>query len=313
MKAGDWRPQVTAENLAARAQLLTQFREFFAQRSVLEVETPLLCAGTVTDPTLDPIAVDQRWLQTSPEYAMKRMLAAGSGAIYQVCKAFRQDEVGMQHNPEFSLLEWYQPGYTLDQMMREVAELVGAIVCATDWQTFTYRELFQHYLQIDPFEIDTEQLKAFAQQRVDVSFEEGSRDLWLNLLLSHLIEPQLTSLGMVFVHDYPASQAALARLRPDGSQLVAERFELYVDGLELANGYRELTDPGEQMQRFERDCQLLRMADKPTRPIDFLMLQAMQSGLPDCCGVALGIDRLLMRQLGISDMAEVLAFPWQRA
>jgi lysyl-tRNA synthetase class 2 len=313
LKAGDWRPKVAAEHLVARGQLLTQLREFFAQRSVLEVETPLLCAGTVTDPTIDPIAVDQRWLQTSPEYAMKRLLAAGSGPIYQICKAFRQGEAGVRHNPEFSLLEWYQPGYTLDQMMREVAELVGAVVCVSDWQIFTYRELFHHFLQIDPFEIDTEQLKVFALQRLDASFEEGSRDLWLDLILSHLIEPQLVGLGMVFVHDYPASQAALARLRPDGTALVAERFELYVDGLELANGYRELTDPGEQMQRFERDNQLLRLAGKPARPVDFMLLQAMQSGLPDCSGVALGIDRLLMSRLGVSELAEVLAFPWQRA
>jgi lysyl-tRNA synthetase class 2 len=313
LKAGDWRPKIAPEHLLARGQLLAQIREFFAQRSVLEVETPLLCAGTVTDPALDPIAVDQRWLQTSPEYAMKRMLAAGSGPIYQVCKAFRHAEVGVQHNPEFSMLEWYRPGYTLDQMMKEVAELVGDILCVSGWQSFTYRELFQHFLQIDPFEIDTEQLKAFALQRLDVSFDEGSRDLWLDLILSHLIEPQLGGLGLVFVHDYPASQAALARLRPAGSQLVAERFELYVDGLELANGYRELTDPAEQIQRFERDNQLLRLAGKPTRPIDFMLLQAMQSGLPDCSGVALGIDRLLMRLLGVSELADVLSFPWQRA
>jgi lysyl-tRNA synthetase class 2 len=313
LKASDWQPVMVAEALAARSRLLAQIRGFFAERSVLEVETPLLCAGTITDPNIDPMALDGRWLQTSPEYAMKRLLAAGSGPIYQVCKAFREGESGPQHNPEFSLLEWYRPGFTLGQLMKEVAELVGQVLSSKSAQSFSYRELFQHFLQIDPFTIETNELAAFAKQRIDVNFAQGNHDLWLNLLLSHLIQPQLVGLGMVFVHDFPPSQAALARLRPGGEQLVAERFELYSDGIELANGYRELTDPAEQLQRFERDNQLLRLAGKPARPVDFRLLQALQAGLPDCSGVALGIDRLLMNQMGASDLAEVISFAWQRA
>jgi len=309
----DWRPTADPAALEARARLLAQIRDFFARRSVLEVETPLLSANTVTDPNIEPMAVDQRWLQTSPEYAMKRLLAAGSGPIYQLCKAFRVGEAGPRHNPEFSLLEWYRPDFTLQQLMAEVADLVGSLLPRADWLSFTYRELFRKFLDIDPFTVELDALRALSLQHIDLSFDEADRDVWLDLLLTHLIEPQLAGLGAVFVQDYPASQAALARLRQDGEVQVAQRFELYIDGLELANGYCELTDADELAQRFARDNRQLQANGSAARPVDRRLLLAMQAGLPDCSGVALGVDRLLMLQLGATGLGEVLSFDWQRA
>ena len=308
-----WQPGTSQAALAARAGLLTRVRKFFQQRGVLEVETPLLCAGTVTDPNITPIACADRWLQTSPEYPMKRLLAAGSGPIYQVCKAFRLAEAGTRHNPEFTLLEWYRPGFSLADLMDEVGELVSEILGRQHFQHCTYQKLFQDYLQLDPFTIDTASLETFARERLDISFEPDHRDVWLDLLLSHLIEPQLAERGLLFVYDYPATQAALARLREDGGHVVAERFELYVDGVELANGYCELTDAAEQAARFARDNELLTQAGSAPREIDERLLQALGQGLPACSGVALGLDRLLMLLTGAASVADVLSFDWDRA
>ena len=299
--------------LAARAGLLTQVREFFQQRGVLEVETPLLGAGTITDPNITPMACGERWLQTSPEYAMKRLLAAGSGPIYQVCKAFRHGEAGTRHNPEFTLLEWYRPHFTLAELMQEVATLVSEILHRESWERCSYQQLFQDYLQLDPFTEDSASLEAFARERLELSFEPDHRDVWLDLLLSHLIEPQLASRGLLFVYDYPPSQAALARLRRDGEHVVAERFELYVDGVELANGYCELTDAAEQAARFARDNELLTQAGSAPRAVDERLLQALEQGLPACSGVALGLDRLLMVLTEAASLADVMSFDWDRA
>lgn len=308
--ADDWLPSAPRAALAARAELLKTLRAFFDARGVLEVETPLLCSGTITDPAIDPVGCDGRWLQTSPEYPMKRLLAAGSGPIYQVCKAFRGGEAGPRHNPEFTLLEWYRPGFSLSGLMDEVAELVQAILGARDVQVLTYRQLFKNTLGLDPHTISREALEDFARQRLDYSGGDESRDTWLDLLLTHLVEPQLK--GLVLVHDYPASQAALARLRDEGEVVVAERFELYVDGVELANGYFELTDPAEQRARFEADNLALVVRGEQPRPLDERLLAAMESGLPDCAGVALGLDRLLMMKLGCDSLDEVLSFDWRR-
>jgi lysyl-tRNA synthetase class 2 len=313
MTGDGWRPGATPATLAARAGLLARIREFFQRRGVLEVETPLLCASTVTDPNITPIASADRWLQTSPEYAMKRLLAAGSGPIYQICKAFRQAESGSRHNPEFTLLEWYRPGFSLADLMDEVGELASEILGRQDCQRCTYQQLFQDYLQLDPFTTDTASLEIFARERLDISFEPDHRDVWLDLLLSHLIEPQLVERGLLFVYDYPATQAALSRLREDGEHVVAERFELYVDGVELANGYCELTDATEQAARFARDNELLVQAGSVPRVIDERLLQALEQGLPACSGVALGVDRLLMVLTGADSLAEVISFDWDRA
>ena len=287
---------------------------------MLEVDTPLLCSSGITDPAIEPLIVSAgdvvaapRYLQTSPEYAMKRLLAAGSGAIFQLAKAFRDGEAGRRHNPEFTLLEWYRPGFDHHQLMAELAELVQQCIGSRPWSKTSYRQLFEDELGIDPLAADIADLQALARERIDVGSLQGGRDLWLDLLLSHCIEPALARRGMCFVHDYPASQAALARLVEVDGQMVAQRFELYVDGMELANGYFELGSPAEQRRRFEQDNRLRRERGQSERPIDTHLLAALEAGLPDCSGVALGVDRLLMLACGATDIREVLSFDWERS
>lgn len=292
-------------------------RAFFAARDVLEVETPLLATSGVTDPAIEPLTVTPvtdssvRYLQTSPEYAMKRLLAAYGEPVFQICKAFREAEAGPRHNPEFSLLEWYRPGYDHHQMMDEVAALLTACLGDLPLRKVSYRELFQSELKIDAFKASPTELETVARQHLDLGDLSGDRDLWLDLLMSHLIEPQLK--GMCLVYDYPASQAALARLVSNGDEQVAQRFEVYVDGMELANGYYELRDAPEQRRRFEADNVRRRERGLLQRPVDEHLLAALVKGLPPCSGVALGIDRLLMLLVGASHIREVLTFDWARA
>ena len=314
----NWQPAASHETLKARAALLGSLRDFFYRRNILEVETPLLCSRGVTDPALEPLIVssgealsDPRYLQTSPEYAMKRLLAAGSGPIYQICKAFRDGEVGGRHNPEFSMLEWYQPGFDHHQLMAEVADLVCH--CLGQQQSvryFSYRELFVNFLNIDPFTAPLLKLESLARGEIDVGFSSRERDVWLDLIMSHLIEPRLKEWDLCFVYDYPASQAALARIVLQDGVEVGQRFELYLKGMELANGYCELTDHLEQRQRFVADNLRRKTLGQPQRALDENLLAALEHGLGACSGVALGVDRLLMKACGISDIREVLAFDW---
>jgi lysyl-tRNA synthetase class 2 len=314
-----WRPSADSGRLRARAELLAAIRTFFRERGVLEVETPLLCSTGVTDPAIEPLLVERgasvarpRYLQTSPEYAMKRLLAAGSGPVFQITKAFRDGEAGSRHNPEFTLLEWYRPGYDHHRLMAEVAALICHCLGDRPEQRITYRQLFLDCLGLDPFTASVEELQAFARARIEVGALAGDRDFWLDLLLSHLIEPQLSRRGICFVYDYPASQAALARIVESGGVAVGQRFELYVDGMELANGYHELTDAAEQRRRFDRDNARRREHGLPERPLDENLLAALAHGLPGCSGVALGVDRLLMLATGATDIRDVLAFDWSR-
>lgn len=315
-----WQPGASIDTLFARAALLAKIRTFFTARSVLEVETPLLCSTGITDPAIEPLIVASgasvgpaRYLQTSPEYAMKRLLASGSGPIYQLARAFRDGEAGGRHNPEFSLLEWYHPGFDHHQMMSEVAELLFLCLGEQAVQRFSYRELFCQFLDVDPFTAPLSTLQDLAHRELDIGFSSGGRDLWLDLIMSHLIEPRLADLGMCFVYDYPASQAALSRIVFSGDVQVGQRFELYVNGMELANGYCELTDPLEQRARFVADNVQRRENGQPERPLDELLLAAMEHGMPPCSGVALGVDRLLMLVTGITDIRGVLAFDWGRS
>jgi lysyl-tRNA synthetase class 2 len=291
----NWRPGAGHELLRLRAELLAEIRGFFRQRAVMEVETPLLCRFGVTEPAIESLQVEHgavlsapRYLQTSPEYGMKRLLAAGSGPIYQCTRAFRDGEAGSRHNPEFTLLEWYRPGFDHHQLMDEVSEL-------------------------DPFTASEDTLRDLALKSLNCADLNGDRDMWLDLLMSHVIEPRLKSRGLCFVFDYPASQAALSAMAERDGELVGERFELYVDGLELANGYRELTDPRQQRDRFAQDNVRRRERGQPELAADEFLLQAMEEGLPDCSGVALGLDRLLMLASGESDIRRVLTFDWERA
>jgi elongation factor P--(R)-beta-lysine ligase len=315
-----WRPGAGIGALRQRAQLLARLRDFFAQRNILEVETPLLCSSGITDPSIEPFlvpcgeaaAVHTRFLQTSPEFAMKRLLAAYGEPIYELTRAFREGEAGVRHNPEFSLLEWYRPGFSHHQLMDEVAELVSLCLGQRPLQKYSYRQLFREHLELDPFIAPVAELERTARFHLDPGNLRGDRDLWLQLLMSHVVEPQLGVGAVCFVYDYPASQAALARIVQADDVLVGQRFELYVDGLELANGYCELTDASEQRERFGQDNALRRERGQAERPVDEYFLAALAQGLPYCSGVALGVDRLLMLAMGINDIREVLAFDWQR-
>ncbi len=315
----NWQPSASLDTLAARSRMYAHIRQFFADRQVLEVETPLLCPAGVTDPAIEPLVVASgssldaaRYLQTSPEYAMKRLLAAGSGPLFQIARAFRDGEAGARHNPEFTLLEWYRPGWDHHRLMDEVAELVASLLERPGFTKISYRQLFLDHLDLDPFTAPLDELERAVRAVTDPGDMQGDRDCWLNLLLTHKLEPALAGSGLVFVHDYPASQAALARIASVDGVEVAQRFELYVDGLELANGYFELTDAAEQRARFDRDNVQRREAGQECRPVDEKLLAAMAAGMPICSGVALGLDRLLMLQLGLRDIGETMSFSWDR-
>ena len=312
-----WRPTATLAALRSRAQQLAWVRGFFARRGVLEVETPVLGRCGVTDLNIDSVpagGLSNGWLHTSPEYPMKRLLAAGYGDIYQVARVFRNGERGTRHNPEFSLLEWYRCGFTDQALMEEVADLVCGWLDCPRPNTLRYRDLFLRFANIDPFEAQDETLRDYCRDWMDENqVRDLSRDECLDLLMSLHIEPQLASEGPMFVTGYPASQAALARVSEVDGHREAHRFELYVGGLELCNGYWELTDPAEQRARFEADNQARKAAGKAEMPVDEALLAALEAGLPECAGVALGLDRLLMLKLGTRDIASVLAFPSERA
>jgi lysyl-tRNA synthetase class 2 len=315
-----WQPGADPDRLRARAALLASLRDFFAIRDVLEVETPQLCSAGVTDPALEPLVVSDgqslsapRYLQTSPEYAMKRLLASGSGPIFQICRAFRDGEAGSRHNPEFTLLEWYRPGFDHHRLMAEVVELLQHCLDERPVHKRSYRQWFLELLDTDPLTASPGDLEQLTRGLLDPGDLAGGRDLWLDLLMSHVIEPRLAELGICLVYDYPESQAALARLDRSGDAPVGQRFEVYVDGVELANGYFELLDPVEQRTRFERDNQQRLARGLPIHAIDEALLAAMEHGLPECSGVALGVDRLLMLSCGLQDIRQVLAFDWQRS
>jgi lysyl-tRNA synthetase class 2 len=304
--------------------MLADIRRHFAATGVMEVETPLACSSAGTDPELQPLVArytgpvfaqgTELYLQTSPEFAMKRLLAAGSGPIYQICKAFRDGEAGHLHNPEFTILEWYRPGIGTDQLMIEVATIARLALDRSGLasEQWTYAGLFDAALGVDVFRAPVETLRELALDRHVLGAEgmQLGRDGWLDLLLSHLIQPTLGRDALCFVTDYPASQAALARLHPDGR--TAARFELFHDGIELANGFHELTAADEQAARFEADNCRRRSRGLPPIRVDRRLLSALQHGLPDCAGVAMGLDRLLMLRLGAPDLDSVMSFSLQR-
>ena len=325
-EADQWRPSASLETLRARAGLLAGIRDFFRQAGVLEVETPACSRFGVTDPAIESFTTRytgpgaaqgaERYLHTSPEFPMKRLLAAGSGPIYQLCRVFRNGELGRLHNPEFTLLEWYRPGFDHHALMDELSDLILALApTPMAEERLSYAEAFQRHLQIDPHSASVDSLRDCAIGQGIAGAEslplEG-RDAWLDLLLSHLIEPHLGAAGMCFLYDYPASQAALARIRP-GEPPLAERFELYISGVELANGFHELTDAHEQRQRFLQDNRRRQSQGLPSVPMDEHLLRALEAGMPACAGVALGVDRLLMVLRKIPRIQEAIAFPAERA
>ncbi len=329
----DWPACATTAVLRARAEMLARIRAFFAAAGVMEVETPILSHAGATDPALASLSLSggrsgvgsgadrTLFLQTSPEFPMKRLLASGSGPIYQICKVFRGEERGRRHHPEFSLLEWYRPGLDDGQLIDEVAELVRAVLQrpTLPMQRIRYRDLFREVLDLDPFTAPVQTLReaAITAGIPDADRLDLERDAWLDLLLTQCLEARLGRAGMSFLCDYPPSQAALARIRPAGEppddQAVAERFELYIDGVELANGFHELTDAAEQGARFAHDCAVRHRLGLAEIPPDTRLLAALQSGMPASSGVALGLDRLLMIAVGATHIDQVLAFPIERA
>jgi lysyl-tRNA synthetase class 2 len=322
IQSESWRPTASLDALRLRAEILAKTRAFFAEREVLEVETPLLASAPVTDLHLQALSCRYRgpgaddgrtlWLQTSPEFAMKRLLAAGSGPIFQICKAVRDGEAGRRHNPEFTILEWYRPGWDHHRLMDEIDELLGTVLGTASGERLTYEEAFLRYAGVDPHRESEQALRTRVAELGVPSAGKLGRDDLLDLVLTHLVEPKLGHCQPTFIHDYPASQAALARVRP-GQPPLAERFEVFVEGLELANGYHELSDPTLQRQRFEADLAARREAGLPEVPIDEHLLAALEHGLPDCAGVALGLDRLVMLAMGTREIADILAFPTGRA
>ena len=315
----DWRPRGARARWERRAAIVASIRSFFSARGVLEVETPILAARGAMDPAIASFFTTGpdgrvRWLQTSPEYAMKRMLAAGSGPIFQIGRAFRAGEAGSHHNPEFTLLEWYRPGFDHHRLMDETGELAVLVLGCGAPRRITYAEAFARLAEIDVDRESEETLRARARaagasvctaRRLD-------RDGCLDLLLTHRVQPRLADVAgarAVFLYDYPASQAALARVRRAAGGGRAERFELFVDGVEVANGYHELTDPHEQRRRFEKEAERRREAGLAAMQADERLLAALAHGMPPCAGVALGLDRLVMLALGVSRIEEAMAFP----
>lgn len=313
----NWQPTASINVLHSRARLNRRIREFFFCRDVLEVETPLLCETTATDPYVRSFAVSTGqhvcYLQTSPEFSMKRLLAAGSGPIYQLCKAFRREDTGRLHNPEFTILEWYRPGWTLDQLIEEVENLVLDVAAefgATfqPFPRFTYAQVFQKVLGLNPHICRDEDLLAVAKNNIDGDFDSLDRNGLLDLLMSHLVEPSLPDSG-AFVLEFPASQSALSckKQLPDGAW-VAQRAELYIGGMEIANGYQELVDPEEQAERFHCDILRRRVAGFDEIPFPEDLVEALKSGIPESAGVALGVDRIFMAVVGISQIKSAMAF-----
>jgi len=307
----NWQPGANLPVIRERARIYRQIRSFFNTRGCLEVDTPLLMPTTSTDAQVASIEVPgidrTRYLQTSPEFAMKRLLAAGSGSIFQIGHAFRQGEAGRLHHPEFSLLEWYRVGYDYQQLMDEIELLITTLsLRQCSFSRNSYRALFSEKLDLNVDEISLQELRGQCASRVpDMNRLSLDHDQCLDLLLGTVIAPAMR--GYQFVYDYPISQAALARVRKDDSN-VAERFELFFDGIELANGFSELTDAAEQRSRFERDNALRLERGLPQHPIDERLLAALESGIEDCAGVALGLDRLLMVLLELDSIDQVLTF-----
>ena len=323
----EWQPTCSIELLRLRAKVLDGIRRFFSARGVLEVETPLLSYSSGTDPQLDFFTTDYcspplqhtLFLQTSPEFAMKRLLAAGSGSIYQIGKAFRNGESGRFHNPEFTLLEWYRVGFTLSQLMDEIAELL-TVLFNDHWalnpaQRFSYQSLFQCYTGLNPLEFSYQDYCAYArdnQLSEAVSICGFDHALWLDFIFSHNVQPKLGENFVCMVYGYPSCQSSLARINEYNSQ-ITDRVEVFINGIELGNGYYELTDAKEQERRFDKEIAIRQQRKRSVSVKDKHLVAALEAGLPECSGMAMGLDRLLMLLANCATINDVLGFPIHRA
>ena len=313
----DWSANTSHEIRIARAQMLRQIRDYFSSQKVLEVETPALSQSANTDPFIESIKTDNaRYLHTSPEYPMKRLLAAGSGDIYQICKVWRAAESGSKHNPEFTLLEWYRVGFTYQQLMQEVSDLLHTVISDLDKepQFFSYAQLFLEKFSINPHISCRDQLLTYVNTEIpSLNTDDLDQQALLDALLTHCIEPEFENNCLSFIYDYPASQSALAQLRVEGNQSVAERFEVYIGNLELGNGYQEETSAERNKDILNKENQMRSELGSEPLPIDELFLSACDSGIPTSAGVAIGLDRVLMAITGEKSIQKVINFPWDKA
>lgn len=319
-----WQPSAPVANLLKRASIMATIRRFFSDRGVLEVDTPSMSQATITDVHLVPFQTHfvgpgvaqgmTLYLMTSPEYHMKRLLAAGSGPIYQLCRSFRNEESGRYHNPEFTMLEWYRPHYDMYRLMNEVDDLLQQVLECESAETLSYQQAFIRHLDVDPLSADKTQLREAAAKLdlSNVADKEEDRDTLLQLLFAFGVEPHIGKERPAFVYHFPASQASLAQISTEDHR-VAERFEVYYRGVELANGFHELTDADEQRLRFEQDNRKRAAVGLPQQPLDEHLLAALAHGMPDSSGVALGVDRLIMLALSAERLSEVIAFSVDRA
>jgi len=316
----NWKPSANRAILKQRAKMLADIRLFFIQNDVLEVETPALSQAANSDPYIESFSLEngERFLHTSPEYAMKRLLAAGSGDIYQICKVWREEEAGSHHNPEFTLLEYYRVGFTYHQLMQEVEFLITQIlILKKPAKYYSYQQLFIEFLQFNPHKIDHSSLISCVKKNI-TQLEMGDEASWqkqdlLDILLTHCLEPLFDKDCLTFLYDYPVTQSALANTRKDENFEVAERFEVYFGSIELANGYQELIDANKNAQVIARELEQRKQQQQRELPKDQYFLQAMQAGMPKASGVAIGLDRLLMCAVKESKIQRVISFCWDRA
>ncbi len=331
MPESHWQTKASNTLLIERALMLKNIRAFFDGRSVMEVETPLMSHYATTDPHLDSLQSRFReqacYLNTSPEYAMKRLLVSLQKPIYQICKAFRDDELGSHHNPEFTLLEWYRPGYDMVQLMAEMSELIGYLCDSSqyfsmkkpDFTFISYQQAFEKTTGINPHDTSSKECYQVAMtNKIEIpqglGVAAGELNDWLDWLLTQWVLPRFSKHGFTFLYDYPAAQCALAKVENNQQQLlVARRFELFFGEMELANGFDELTDAQEQSQRFQAENQRRKLSGKNASSIDKNFIDALTHGLPECSGVALGVDRLLMALTNSTKIEQVLSFSWDNA
>jgi lysyl-tRNA synthetase class 2 len=310
-----WKPCSDNKILRQRSEYIGKIRQFFNTREILEVETPCLAKDTVTDPYIDAINVNtqygKKFLQTSPEYFMKRLLANGSDSIFQICKCFRDDPISERHNPEFTMLEWYHEVITYKELMIEISELIISLAPDYKFEYYSYLEIFKSRLNINPLNITDTELKEFTLNKIGCiqGLENPNRIESLDLLFSYFIEPTLNEKNVAtFIYNYPIEQAALAKQTKEQGHQVAERFELFMNGIEIANGYGECLDPDVLLQRFNEDNDIRKTLNKLETSIDEEFISAHRHGLKSCSGVALGLDRLLMVLMGINSIDKVISF-----
>ena len=318
MFENNWRPQTSQEVLVARSKIITSIRNFFSRNNVLEVDLPVLSSATVSDPFITSFTVNHPlgdlYLQTSPEYLMKRLIAETKRDYYYLGKAFRADEVGRLHNPEFTILEWYRCDCDEFDLMDEIISLIHVVSkgrdCYKNVTKLSYKDCYQNTLSIDPHALTTVELQTFCKLKIGSQWAESSRKTCLDLIFNHLIQPALPP-GVVFVYEFPECQAGLSKLkRSDLGYCVSRRFEVFINNIEIANGYFELNDSDQQRERFESDNLERREQSKDLIQADKKLLDALDYGLPNCSGVAIGVDRLIMCLLNLEDISEVMPFPW---